>query len=799
MLCNANRNTRRSVVRYISLKLQDRCKVFSFRGLACRCPRLGNGRNAIGILMLDETMRTRQLHRSNYAFDLSRKLANPGWRGWLLVLLGVALIVATGVGLLVEGPFLWHVQQPQTVQGGLEAILLVAALVASQMFANPRPRLVVAIAVLALYLRRHAIDAPLALDAIYLEVLIALGGFWCLRSAGATTLDYLRSFCVGLTLWSMIAWSASMISFGTVADLRMISGVAVIVAVFRRQRPLFIHLVERFLTLPTADRVVGVLLIGWLAVLCARASYVTGYDSLWYGLRGEYVLDGAGSIYRSMGLVSPVHYFPKLYEVLLLPLSGLGSSSVIIGMTVMMLFVLALTAYEMSKAVMNALPRWRFVVVGACLTIPAIANTSLEAKPDILASALFLLALIHAWEFVRRREVSFAIWACGLLILASQSKLTVLPYAAALTVGVCISLLIEPTRREISVGPKSQLLIALSFTAGTLFVMAMITVRTLLLAGMPTIGPDILFRFWQRLGFELRPPAGTLQWTFPQNWPDIVALLQDVLWQPQRLEHIVITWTGNVWLWLLAFALLLRNRSHPSPHSSMAWLSAPILVAGMALLTCVGYRVRGSDGNYFICALVPAIVLGGAVAHRSAVSSNKLRLLGVCLGAFCLFQASYSFISGEWTPGTRQFDLDFFRSPFGFRRQSDYVLRNSGLGGITNFLRSQKEILHVVGDVPDEVGMRLPAAFEGLDMISYSRPEYLFAPAAFLEYATASQVSYVIWPSEASANAKSAQSYPAIAEALVSRGKPMIEDDKYTLYTLKQPRPYSSAPPGSIP
>ena len=749
--------------------------------------------------MLDETTRPRQLHRSNHAFDLPKKLANPGWRGWLLVLLGVALIVAPGLGLLVEGTFSWHVQQPQSVQGGLEAILMIAALAASQALANSRLRLLVAITVLALYLRRHAIDVPLALDAIYFEVLIALGGYLCLRRAGATTLDYLRSFCMGLTLWSMIAWSASMIGFGTVADLRMISGFAVIVAAFHRQRPLFIHLVERFSALPTADRVVGGLLVGWLAVLCARANYVTGYDSLWYGLRGEYVLDGSGSVYRSMDLVSPVHYFPKLYELLLLPLSGLGSSSVIIGMTVMMLFVLALTAHEMSKAAMNAPPRWRFVVAGACVTIPAIANTSLEAKPDILASALFLLALIHAWEFVRRREVTFAIWACGLLILASQSKLTVLPYAAALTVGVCIILLIDPARGEIYAGPKKQLLIALSFATGTVFVMAMITVRTLLLAGMPTIGPDILFKLWQRLGFELRPPAGTLQWTFPQNWADIAALLQDVLWRPQRLEHIVITWTGNVWLWLPAFALLLRNRSHTSRPSRLVWLSAPILVAGIVLLICVGYRVRGSDGNYFICALVPAIVLGGAVAYRSAVSSNKLRLLAVCLGAFCLFQASYSFVSGEWTPGTRKFDLDFFRGPFGFRRQSDYVLRNSGLGAITNFLRSQKEILRVVGDVPDEVGMRLPASFEGLDMISYSRPEYLVAPAAFLEYATANQISYVIWPSEASANAKSAHSYPAIAETLVSHGTPIVKDDKYILYTLKQPWPHLSEQSGPVP
>jgi hypothetical protein len=47
--------------------------------------------------------------------------------------------------------------------------------------------------------------------------------------------------------------------------------------------------------------------------------------------------------------------------------------------------------------------------------------------------------------------------------------------------------------------------------------------------------------------------VGTLRWNWPHESSDDPMLALDLLFRPQFLEHIQISWTGNVWLWLAFF------------------------------------------------------------------------------------------------------------------------------------------------------------------------------------------------------------------------------------------------------
>ncbi|MFI4970457.1 MAG: hypothetical protein ACHP7D_09645, partial [Lysobacterales bacterium] len=95
----------------------------------------------------------------------------------LALLAALACIAIPAWQLLGPGPFDWAVEQPFTWQGGLEALLLIA-LAATGCLLDRRWSVLVLVALpLAFYLRRHAVDMPLLIDLVYLEIVIGLGAF----------------------------------------------------------------------------------------------------------------------------------------------------------------------------------------------------------------------------------------------------------------------------------------------------------------------------------------------------------------------------------------------------------------------------------------------------------------------------------------------------------------------------------------------------------------------------------------------------------------------------------------------
>jgi len=271
----------------------------------------------------------------------------------LLLIVGTLIFVMVPTWqLIVDGPFSWHILQPQFWQGGIEAIALIALLCGTQLLARPALRLALSVLIAEIYLRRYAIDASVAIDVAYFELAIGLGAFLT-RLVGAqkpdSVLGYLRCFVLGLCVWSACAWIASAFGFGTLHDLRWLTLLLLPFALAARSRPWIAFVHERIARMPRAARVSAATLAGWMLVLSARSNLAFDYDALWYGLRGDYVLVGGGSVFASMGLTAPVHYYPKLYELFLIPLSGLGNSSVISGITLLILTLIAAAAWDLLR------------------------------------------------------------------------------------------------------------------------------------------------------------------------------------------------------------------------------------------------------------------------------------------------------------------------------------------------------------------------------------------------------------------------------------------------------------------
>ncbi|HSX58563.1 MAG TPA: hypothetical protein VLF18_00055 [Tahibacter sp.] len=708
------------------------------------------------------------------------------WRAYAAISLASALCGIVAWRLVGPGPFDWAIAQPAFWQGGLEATALLAGLALAQRFAALRWRVLASLLLIAFYARRHAIDAPLLLCVAYLEITLALGAA-VLRvfrqPLPQRSEDHLRSFVLGLSAWSVVAWTSCAFGYGTPVALRVLTLLLLPAALWARSRPLSVHLLQRAHGAPLRERMLLAALAGWVLVLFARTNTAFSFDGLWYGLRPEYVLSADGSPFASLGLVSPVHYFPKLYEVWLLPLSALDAS-VVCGMTILLLVLLALAVVRLlARLGVESLPA-QIPLAALVLTLPAIANPAIEPKPDLICALMLMLACLFGGDAVRRRDAGALAWALAAALLAVSSKLVAVPYLGLLAVTAAIALWRLPT--QMPAGPSSRPVAATALVLA-LAAAAFVAARTWLLAGLPTIGPDPLFKLWLALGFELREPAGTLVWAFAQDWSDVPALVVDWLLRPDRLEHIAISWTGNVWLWLPLAAVLLRPRRVPRDAAADAHrlLLGGLIVAGIVIATGWRYHTRGSDGNYFIAALVPALTLGVAFAWRQLChAAPARRLLQAILLGFAAFQGIYAFASASWAPGTRAFDLVLDRSPRDSRKIGHGIVAYAGLDEIAEYLRVQPGVARVVGCAPFEAAARLPARFEDFPSVALSRPEYVSSLAAATQYMRRFGIRYLLLPKPRSGEAAELIDGCTPQTAAPAGTRIVVENDRFLLAEL---------------
>ena len=708
----------------------------------------------------------------------------------LTVLIAAVCIAYPLIELTHYAPYQFALTLEPTWQGAIEIAGLCALLLAAQKIRRPAIRFFAMLIPAELFLRRHGVDLAALIDLLYLETIIGIGSVVA-RKLGArapqTTAAYVRSFVLGLALWSGCAWGLSALDWGSQHDLRALSLLFALAVALARPQAACVYAYRRACALPASARAVVVLIGAWLLVLFAKTSVAVNFDSLWYGLRGEFVLVGAGSAFKSSGLVSAVYYFPKLFELLLVPVSGVGSSSVIAGMSIGVLAIFAFACHALLVQLDVRSATLRVAIVLLCLTVPVVANTSIDPKPDMLAATLLLATWIHASRFLARRKRDAALWAIACALLAIQSKLVALPYVFALAAVVAVVL---ATRRREAIPSDataptdhSGLVAAILAAAVTL----LITLRTFVLTGMPTIGPDALFHLWKALGFELKSPVGTLQWTRAQDWADVPALAFDVLFRPQYAEHIVNYWTGNVWLWALAAIPLFAPRR--VEHASGAWWRPPGLAlacCGLALMFSIGYYVRGGDGNYYLVAVVAAVLLGVSALARRMSEANG-HVLFACIAAFTLFGAAYSFVSADWATGTHAFDHDFHRGFATHRRLNRQLMRNYGVAEIDAYLHHAGRNARVVGCLPDDLDLRIRARTESIDQISYSRPDFLATSQAFLGFLRDDSIRFLIVPRDMHAPTYCLtlpSVHAAIATLAADASVQRIDDRDYVMYDL---------------
>ena len=706
-----------------------------------------------------------------------------------MTLLGLICIGVPMWQLLTYQPYDFALTLPQTWQGGIEALVLFTLLASAQRIRYRGACFVIVFLVAELYLRRHAVDVSAIVDLIYFEILVGIGVVLATRMdprAERNVDYYLRAFVLGICLWSVCAWGLSAVGIGSVKALRVLTALLGLSLLIFRPKPLSVFVIERALEMTLRQRILIAAFAAWFLVLFAKTGVAMNFDALWYSLRGDHMLVGEGSVFKSAGLVSSVHYFPKLYELILIPVSGLGISSVIAGISIFVLATLALACYEAARYLGVESRGVRLLIALTCISVPAISNSAVDPKPELLAVLFALLAWIYAGRFIENHARGAALWAVACGILATQTKLVAIPFVSAMTLATVFFAIRYRTRAisgDANVPDHSSGIIAASLAV---LVGIFVTARTLILAGVPTIGPDALVNIWRALDLNFKFPTGTMNWIKPADWSDAPQLILDVLFRPPLAGHHLTYWNGNLWLWAALVIPFLPRLAVASREQTRALfvIGLSIAACGLLLLVGISYGVRGGDGNYYIIATIAATLLGlTAIARRLPAS----RFMYACLIAFCAFHMSFGFVSADWMTGTRAFDFKLNRGIHEFRTTNRHLLHANGLETIDRYLRHLHRPARVIGCMDDNLDMRLSARTESIQQIAYSRLDFLTSPTAFFNFLQDDKIDFLIAPAAGNVSAH-CYDIPAVHDAIDALANDdridQIGDSSYVMYDL---------------
>lgn len=717
-------------------------------------------------------------------------------RRWLLAI-AIPTVICLGLGIVAwdlayTGPLRWHIIQPSSIQGGIEALLLMALVVLTA--CHPR-RWLVMISLIGslLYLRRHNAELTVFAGVFYVEAMYAFGGLIRSRlgTATATLESGLVAVVTGSCAWLLVIAILSLASLATPTVLAWTLAIAGTTAIALWRKPAIVAVFATTKTQSRSERIVAALLTSWFLVLAARSANVIGYDTIWYTGQGDRLLSPNGSIFEFLSFVSPVHYFPKLWETLLLPLTAMDQLRPQVGLCIAFCGLLLAAIWSVAQRI--GLPRqWRWWLLWILATLAAIANSALSLKNDIACAFFLALMCVQLLSWLDRRSTSALLYAGACAALACSTKLTAIPYvgiAMIVLVGDILirrnrSLVISPPAASNDVEPAS----AAWTVAGLAALVAIVFLsRTWLLTGVPTIGPDAVLAVWNALGWHIAEPAGTLQWTRPQVWAEVPALLRDWLFAPSTMRTMPISWTGNIWLLLALLAAAAGamgfRRSAGLPSRWSRGLLLALALTGLALAVAWRYHSRGSDGNYFIFPVALASCLGLlAIAARIHYNRTLRISLAAALLMTGLVHATHSFISAGWAqPGTRTLDAVFHQSPWQPGKWRNDVLQQGGIARIGAHLSTRPPSERGIGFGPADrqAHVMLPIAMEEIRNIGYSRPEYTRDGESLMQFMNAWKIDHLLLPADDEPNTR----VPSYRQAVADAGWHSMHDRGGILYT----------------
>lgn len=563
-----------------------------------------------------------------------------------LLALSVLCVAAPFAALFTgDGTYSWQFGDPATKKMMAEIALLFVLLSGFLLLAEkPSVRWGGTAFICLIFCWAHVIFLPMSVSALYLGYVLLAGRFVRTVLLGQKDMEdgWMADFILGVSAVLCAFCLLSAFKIGSMVQLKLfsaVSGAALYLwaALSGGQGRAVCCLNGSFQKdgfqkneFQGTNRILWSLLTAFLIVMvlvqAGRMNNSLDFDTLWYGVRSEYVLNNGRGIYENPGMVGMAYVYAKGLETLALPLSDLASHSYLLALNLWTAVAGLIGVYRLAGLFMNRM--WALTAAALASCIPGIMNMAISAKPDVITWTLQIFMVYYMACYIKERKFALLAMSGGAYLLSLTMKSTALVFSTAIFGMSGLYLL---GRRLLSLkAPWRQWLLM----AAPLGALTGIWARTMMITGMPVT--SVFTSIFEKLGFQMKYPFATSG--LPQNYEEasnlavLLRRLYHMLLMPtgKDMGHVVFAWGSPLMLFLTgacaAAALLMaadwkrkkaekgkgadrKNKGKPDRSSLSLYAHVvfwPFLAVNLVSLVML-YQI---DGNYFML-LYTGIIIGG--------------------------------------------------------------------------------------------------------------------------------------------------------------------------------------------
>lgn len=553
----------------------------------------------------------------------------------------------------------------------------------------------------------HVVFLPMVVSAVYLISLLAIGRFLRKRVFFRGTVwersyfSFYMDFLFGASFAIVVYCLLSALGVGKIAWMRLSVYALGVAALGFDFSSISCQCIMGWQTLswmldgsgasreiPRRVRRAWTLAAGWCVLMfliqVGRLNIALDFDTLWYGVRSQYIVAGGTGLYENPGLVGMVYVYSKGFEVLTLPLCDLASHSyltffnlwlAVLGIGVMVWNAVMLTGdrkrgKESREAGTEKKLTYHSVLPGimaAVLTVsvPGIMNMALTAKADLITWLLQLIMLGCFFQYIHVYENHwiFLSGAAGSYFLSLTMKPTSLVFSTAVFGMMGLYLLWFWFHER---GAAADLFHHMVRLIGSLCLpfgaLVGIWARTMKITGMPVTSVFTSIFAW--FGFKMRYPFATSE--LPQNYQEESTLhvlarrIWQMLMQPQGedMGHVILAWGTSLMAVLIVMLVLYGIFSKKGDEQSHIWNAALVIFFPFVIVSLISLSMLYQiDGNYFML-LYSMLILG---VCRAMVYFKKIGfypLASKCLAPLLVLNLIVTAISSwAWTAGFSEIHL----------------------------------------------------------------------------------------------------------------------------------------------
>ena len=580
------------------------------------------------------------------------------------------------------------------------AILAVLIFGGLALLKRGRSRMYWLLAVVLVFSWIHVVFLPMVVSAAYMLSLLAIGRFLRKQVFFRETIwerpyfSFYMDFLFGVSFAIVVYCILSALGVGKIAWMRLSVYALGVAALGFDFSSISCQCIMGWQTLswmldgsggsreiPRRVRRAWTLAAGWCVLMfliqVGRLNIALDFDTLWYGVRSQYIVAGGTGLYENPGLVGMVYVYSKGFEVLTLPLCDLASHSyltffnlwlAVLGIGAMVWNAVLLTGNrkqetEKKLTYHSVLPG----IMAAVLTVsvPGIMNMALTAKADLITWLLQLIMLGCFFQYIHVYENHwiFLSGAAGSYFLTLTMKPTSLVFSTAVFGMMGLYLLWFWFHER---GAAADLFHHLVRLIGSLCLpfgaLVGIWARTMKITGMPVT--SVFTSIFALFGFKMKYPFATSE--LPQNYQEESTLhvlarrIWQMLMQPQGedMGHVILAWGTSLMAVLIVMLVLYGIFSKKGDEQSHIWNAALVIFFPFVIVSLISLSMLYQiDGNYFML-LYSMLILG---ACRAMVYFKKIGfypLASKCLTPLLVLNLIVTAISSwAWTAGFSEIHL----------------------------------------------------------------------------------------------------------------------------------------------